>query len=219
MKLANVTALASAVGIALVGAGMSSSLEASSPGSDLVAQAGQTDSATGRYIITFSEQGLVAYKGDVAGLARTAPDDRLVMSGASRKFDANSSAARAYKAFLESKRAEHITAIEMHRITTDALVFLAAEAKDASLTSPGDPALRERSDQLAAQATLHASRAACDAADRAVQVFGGRGYLEAFRPGRHFQDTRVARLYEGTDEILTLKIAAAVLGKDYAAFQ
>lgn len=112
MKLANVTALASAVGIALVGAGMSSSLEASSPGSDLVAQAGQTDSATGRYIITFSEQGLVAYKGDVAGLARTAPDDRLVMSGASRKFDANSSAARAYKAFLESKRAEHITAIE-----------------------------------------------------------------------------------------------------------
>jgi hypothetical protein len=29
----------------------------------------------------------------------------------------------------------------------------------------------------------------------------------------------VARLYEGTDEILTLKIAAAVLGKDYEAFQ
>ena len=37
---------------------------------------------------------------------------------------------------------------------------------------------------------------------------------EVFRPGRHFQDTRVARLYEGTDEILTLKIAAAVLGKE-----
>ena len=64
-----------------------------------------------------------------------------------------------------------------------------------------------------------ASRASCDAADRAVQVFGGRGFLEAFRPGRHFQDTRVTRLYEGTDEILTLKIAAAVLGKEYQAFQ
>jgi alkylation response protein AidB-like acyl-CoA dehydrogenase len=114
---------------------------------------------------------------------------------------------------------EHITAIEMHRITTDALVFLAAEARDASLATPGDSALRERSDRLAAQAKLHASRAACAAADRAVQVFGGRGFLEAFRPGRHFQDTRVARLYEGTDEILTLKIAAAVLGKDYEAFR
>jgi alkylation response protein AidB-like acyl-CoA dehydrogenase len=114
---------------------------------------------------------------------------------------------------------EHVTAIEMHRVTTEVLVFLAAEAKDASLAAPGDAAPRGRADLLAAQAKLHASRAACDAADRAVQVFGGRGYLEAFRPGRHFQDTRVTRLYEGTDEILTLKIAAAVLGKDYQAFQ
>jgi alkylation response protein AidB-like acyl-CoA dehydrogenase len=114
---------------------------------------------------------------------------------------------------------EHITAIEMHRVTTAALVLLAAQSKDASLAAAGDSALRARADVVAAQAKLHASRAACDAADRAVQVFGGRGFLETFRPGRHFQDTRVARLYEGTDEILTLKIAAAVLGKDYEAFQ
>src|SRR5262245_52879103 len=113
---------------------------------------------------------------------------------------------------------EHITAIEMHRITTEALVFLAAEAKDASLAANGDPVRHARADLLAAQAKLHASRAACDAADRAVQVFGGRGFLEAFRPGRHFQDARVTRLYEGTDEILTLKIAAAVLGKEWQAF-
>jgi alkylation response protein AidB-like acyl-CoA dehydrogenase len=114
---------------------------------------------------------------------------------------------------------EHITAIEMHRLTTEALVFQAALAKDASTLDPENRGLPGRADLLAAQAKLHASRAACDAADRAVQVFGGRGFLEAFRPGRHFQDTRVARLYEGTDEILTLKIAAAILGKDYEAFQ
>jgi len=78
---------------------------------------------------------------------------------------------------------------------------------------------RRFNDRVVSLAKLHASRAACDAADHAVQVFGGRGFLEAFRPGRHFQDTRVCRLYEGTDEILTLKIAAAVLGKDYEAFQ
>jgi alkylation response protein AidB-like acyl-CoA dehydrogenase len=114
---------------------------------------------------------------------------------------------------------QHITEIEMHRITTEALVLLAAEAKDASVATSDNATLRARADRLAAQAKLHASRAACDSADRAVQVFGGRGFLEAFRPGRHFQDTRVARLYEGTDEILTLKIAAAVLGKEYEAFQ
>ncbi len=114
---------------------------------------------------------------------------------------------------------EHITAIEMNRLTTEAVVLLAAEAKEASNAAPLDAGLRTRADLLTAQAKLHASRSACDAADRAVQVFGGRGFLEAFRPGRHFQDTRVARLYEGTDEILTLKIAAAVLGKEYEAFQ
>jgi alkylation response protein AidB-like acyl-CoA dehydrogenase len=112
----------------------------------------------------------------------------------------------------------HITAIEMARLTTEAVVKALAESKDASDASPGDLALRARTDLLAAQAKLHASRAAWEAADHAVQVFGGRGFLETFRPGRHLQDTRVARLYEGTDEILTLKIAAALLGKDYEAF-
>jgi alkylation response protein AidB-like acyl-CoA dehydrogenase len=113
---------------------------------------------------------------------------------------------------------EHITAIEMARLTTEALVLRAAEAKDAGDYDPHNPSLRARADLLAAQAKLHASRSSCDAADRTVQVFGGRGFLETYRPGRHFQDTRVARIYEGTDEILTLKIASAILGKDFEAF-
>jgi alkylation response protein AidB-like acyl-CoA dehydrogenase len=113
---------------------------------------------------------------------------------------------------------EHITAIEMARLTTEALVLEAARAKDASDADHRDPAARAQADLRVAQAKLHAARASCEAADRAVQVFGGRGFLEAFRPGRHFQDTRVTRLYEGTDEILTLKIAAAILGKEYEAF-
>jgi alkylation response protein AidB-like acyl-CoA dehydrogenase len=39
------------------------------------------------------------------------------------------------------------------------------------------------------------------------------------RPGRHLQDVRVCRIYEGTDEILKLKIAAALLGKDFEAYK
>ena len=58
-----------------------------------------------------------------------------------------------------------------------------------------------------------------EAADRAVQVFGGRGYSELFRPGRHWKDVRVCRIYEGTDEVLKLKIAVSVLGKEYGAFK
>jgi alkylation response protein AidB-like acyl-CoA dehydrogenase len=114
---------------------------------------------------------------------------------------------------------EHIAAIEMHRFATEALVMKAAEAKDASAASPADSSLRQQSELLAAQAKLFAANAAWDAADRAVQVYGGRGWSTLYRPGRHLQDVRVCRIYEGTDEILKLKIAAAVLGKEYEAYK
>ena len=72
---------------------------------------------------------------------------------------------------------------------------------------------------LAAKAKLFITNAAWDAADRAVQIFGGRGWSTLYRPGRHLMDVRVCRIYEGTDEILKLKIAAGLLGKEYEAFR
>jgi alkylation response protein AidB-like acyl-CoA dehydrogenase len=115
---------------------------------------------------------------------------------------------------------EHLTAIEMARLTTDALVFKAAEAKEVSNSDPHNAELRGRAELLAAQAKLHASNAAWEAADHAVQVFGGRGWSTLYRPGRHLMDVRVCRIYEGTDEILKLKIAAALLGgKEFEAYK
>jgi alkylation response protein AidB-like acyl-CoA dehydrogenase len=114
---------------------------------------------------------------------------------------------------------EHIAAIEMHRVSTAALVEQAARAKDESAAHPEDAGLRGRADLLAAQTKLFASNAAWDAADRAVQVYGGRGWSTLYRVGRHLVDVRVCRIYEGTDEILKLKVAAAVLGKEYEAYK
>jgi alkylation response protein AidB-like acyl-CoA dehydrogenase len=114
---------------------------------------------------------------------------------------------------------EHLAAIEMDRVATESLVLRAAEAKDASHAEPGNAALRTEAELLAAQAKLFAANAAWDAADRAVQVYGGRGWSTLYRPGRHLQDVRVCRIYEGTDEILKLKVAAAVLGKEYEAYK
>jgi alkylation response protein AidB-like acyl-CoA dehydrogenase len=114
---------------------------------------------------------------------------------------------------------EHIAAIEMGRVTAESLLLRAAEAKDAATAEPGNAGLRSKAELLAAQAKLYASNASWEAADRAVQVFGGRGWSTLYRPGRHLMDTRVCRIYEGTDEILKLKIAAAVLGKEYEAYK
>ncbi|MGE3314557.1 MAG: acyl-CoA dehydrogenase family protein [Planctomycetaceae bacterium] len=112
----------------------------------------------------------------------------------------------------------HIAEIEIARQATESLLATAIDAKIAARSAPKDVSLQKQADMLAAQVKYFASNAACDAADRAVQVFGGRGYSELYRPGRHWKDVRVCRIYEGTDEILKLKIAASLLGKEFAAF-
>lgn len=112
----------------------------------------------------------------------------------------------------------HIAHIEIDRAASDAMVERAAVAKQASDENPSDKALLAEADLRVAEAKFFASNAGWDAADRAVQVFGGRGWSELYRVGRHLQDVRVCRIYEGTDEIMQLKIALALLGKDYAAF-
>ncbi|HEX4148020.1 MAG TPA: acyl-CoA dehydrogenase family protein [Pirellulales bacterium] len=114
---------------------------------------------------------------------------------------------------------DHIAQIEIARASADAMVERAAVAKQASDEQPADDQLYAQADMRVAEAKFFASNAGWDAADRAVQVFGGRGWSELYRVGRHLQDVRVCRIYEGTDEILKLKIAAALLGKEFAAFQ
>jgi alkylation response protein AidB-like acyl-CoA dehydrogenase len=109
--------------------------------------------------------------------------------------------------------------IEMNRVASDALLMEAARMKQASTESPHDRELAQQADLLAAKAKFFITNAAWDAADRAVQVFGGRGWSTLYRPGRHLMDVRVCRIYEGTDEIIKLKIAASLLGKDYEAFK
>jgi alkylation response protein AidB-like acyl-CoA dehydrogenase len=113
---------------------------------------------------------------------------------------------------------EHIAQIEISRQAAESLLFTAVAAKQASNADRKNSQLREKADMLAAHAKYFASNAACEAADRAIQVLGGRGYSELYRPGRHWKDVRVCRIYEGTDEILKLKVAQSVLGKEYNAF-
>ena len=113
---------------------------------------------------------------------------------------------------------EHIAMMKTELDASRCLVYKAANLKSKYDADPDDEKIRLVADRIIAEAKFFASNAAWDAADRAVQVFGGRGYSYLFRPGRHLQDVRVCRLYEGTDEILKLKIASSVLGKEYEAF-
>jgi alkylation response protein AidB-like acyl-CoA dehydrogenase len=84
---------------------------------------------------------------------------------------------------------------------------------------PGNRALIEEAELRTAVAKRIASRLAFESADHAVQVFGGFGYSLLSPVGALFCDSRVTRIYEGTDEILELKIASEVLGKDFEAYR
>ncbi|MCL5007602.1 MAG: acyl-CoA dehydrogenase family protein [Candidatus Marsarchaeota archaeon] len=98
-------------------------------------------------------------------------------------------------------------------------VYFAAIRKADYEKDPTNKDLIEELDFRISLAKKIASRLAFESADRAVQVFGGFGYSILSPVGRLFCDSRVARIYEGTDEIQTLKIAEGVLGKDFAAFK
>lgn len=114
---------------------------------------------------------------------------------------------------------EHLAAIEQARFASTAVLLQAAAAKDAAAAAPDDRSLQARAELLAAQAKLFITNAAWQAADHAVQIYGGRGWSTLYRVGRHLMDVRVCRIYEGTDEILKLKVAAALLGKEYEAYK
>jgi alkylation response protein AidB-like acyl-CoA dehydrogenase len=113
---------------------------------------------------------------------------------------------------------EHIAAIKLHLSASSMMTKRATSLKDRWDKNPDDKMLMRKADLAVAEAKLFCVNAAYDAADRAVQIFGGRGWSFLYRPGRHLVDNRVCRIYEGTDEILKLKIAAGVLGKEYRAY-
>lgn len=56
-------------------------------------------------------------------------------------------------------------------------------------------------------AKLYASEMANRVADRAVQIFGGRGYMRENVAERYFRELRVDRIWEGTSEIQRVIIA------------
>jgi len=104
--------------------------------------------------------------------------------------------------------------LEMARWPT----YFAAVDKTRLDANPADIELRNKVDLQSAIAKRIASRLAYESADAAVQVFGGFGYSLLSPVARHLCDARVARIYEGTDEIMELKIASLILGKGFEAY-
>ncbi len=66
-------------------------------------------------------------------------------------------------------------------------------------------------------AKLYASEMANRVVDRALQIFGGRGYMREHCAERFFRELRVDRIWEGASEVQRLIIARALLKRGLEA--
>jgi alkylation response protein AidB-like acyl-CoA dehydrogenase len=108
--------------------------------------------------------------------------------------------ALAEKQMIQAMLADSVTELWAARLMT----YEAARAHDRG----------DKLNSLHAQcsiAKLYASEAANRIADRALQIFGGRGYMREHAAERFFRELRVDRIWEGTSEIQRLIIARALL--------
>jgi alkylation response protein AidB-like acyl-CoA dehydrogenase len=85
------------------------------------------------------------------------------------------------------------------------LILQAASMRERNL-----PCLSE-----ASQAKLFASEMAEAVCSKAIQIFGGYGYLEDYPVERHYRDARITQIYEGTSEVQRLVIARVLKDTDF----
>ncbi|HYD13040.1 MAG TPA: acyl-CoA dehydrogenase family protein [Allosphingosinicella sp.] len=85
---------------------------------------------------------------------------------------------------------------------TEALAARALVLETAARKDAGDPIVLE-----CAAAKYFASEMVGRVADRAVQIFGGAGYIADYGIERLYRDVRLFRIYEGTSQIQQLVIA------------
>jgi len=72
----------------------------------------------------------------------------------------------------------------------------------ASLEQSGLPFVKE-----SCMAKLNAAEAAMFVTDKAIQIYGGYGYIKEYPIERYFRDARICGIYEGTDEMQRMTIA------------
>ena len=82
------------------------------------------------------------------------------------------------------------------------LIYSTAVKKDA-----GDP----ESSKLCAMSKYFASEMANRVAYKAVQIFGGYGYISEYKVERFYRDARITTIYEGTSQVQQMVIAGNIL--------
>ena len=102
------------------------------------------------------------------------------------------------------------------QLIQELIAEMAVETEAARMLAWRAAALADRGESYtlaASQAKYYASEVAVRAANAALQVHGGYGYVDEFPVARYLRDARVLTLYEGTSQIQKLLIGRALTGE------
>ncbi|WP_172385529.1 acyl-CoA dehydrogenase family protein [Streptomyces sp. MNP-20] len=114
-----------------------------------------------------------------------------------------------------TEREQFGRSIAHHQLVQELLSDIAVDVDAARLLTWRVADLVDRGLPFATEsskAKLFASEAAVRAANQALQVFGGYGYIDEYPVGKLVRDARVMTLYEGTSQIQKLVIGRALTG-------
>ena len=139
--------------------------------------------------LSILDDGRIAIAALAVGVIRRCLDDSLAYA---KERNAFGKAIGTYQAV-----AFRIADLEVALEAARELVYRAAWLRD-----QGKPFKRE-----AAVAKLFATEAAMDAARSATQVFGGYGFMDETSVARHYRDSKILEIGEGTSEVQRLVIS------------
>ncbi len=137
--------------------------------------------------------GRIGIAAQALGIARAAYEEALAYAKERHSFGKKIAEHQAIQFML----ADMATELDAARL----LVWRAAALKDRQVRHSAESAM----------AKLYASEMAERVTSKAVQIHGGYGYVKEFDVERHWRDSRITEIYEGTSEIQRLVISGAVL--------
>jgi len=137
--------------------------------------------------------GRIGIAAQALGIARAAFEEARAYAKERKAFGQPIATFQAIQFML----ADMATEIDAARL----LIWRAAALKDKGVRFSGE----------AAMAKLYASEMAERVTSKAIQIHGGYGYTKDFDVERHWRDSRITEIYEGTSEIQRVVIAANLL--------
>jgi len=137
--------------------------------------------------------GRIGIAAQALGIARAAFEEARAYAKERKAFGQPISSFQAIQFML----ADMATEIDAARL----LVWRAASMKDQGVRHSAESAM----------AKLYASEMSERVTSKAIQIHGGYGYVKEYDVERHWRDSRITEIYEGTSEIQRLVISSSVL--------